>query len=141
MKNKLFVFDTNTLISALIFKNSIPAKAFKKALVIGRILLSNEVFDEITEVLYRDKFRKYFSVQKAELFILLLHQEAVFIEDTKKPINVCRDPKDNKFLELAIAAEAECIVSSDKDLQILNPFQGIPILPPKQFLIKTTPEK
>jgi len=43
-------------------------------------------------------------------------------------------PRDDKFLSLAISGNANCIVSGDKDLLILNPFRGIPILPPAQFL-------
>jgi predicted nucleic acid-binding protein len=47
----------------------------------------------------------------------------------------CRDPGDNQFLELAETAEAELIVSSDADLQVLHPWRGIPILPPSAFLL------
>jgi uncharacterized protein len=45
---------------------------------------------------------------------------------------ICRDPKDEKFLELA--ANADCIVSGDKDLLVLNPFRGTLILTPREFL-------
>jgi putative PIN family toxin of toxin-antitoxin system len=56
-----------------------------------------------------------------------------FIEP-KTEITECRDPKDNKFLELAIAGNAECIVTGDKDLLELNPFRNIQIITPKEFL-------
>jgi len=46
----------------------------------------------------------------------------------------CRDPKDDKFLELAINGKAEIIVSGDADLLALNPFRGIPIVTPAIFL-------
>jgi len=49
-------------------------------------------------------------------------------------INACRDPKDNKFLELAVAAGASCIVSGDQDLLTLHLFDNIPILSPADFL-------
>ena len=48
----------------------------------------------------------------------------------------CRDPKDNKFLELAVSANASCIITGDKDLLILNPFRGIDILNAADFLNK-----
>ena len=43
-------------------------------------------------------------------------------------IRACRDSKDNKLLELAVAAEAGYVVTSDRDLMILNPFRGIEIV-------------
>jgi predicted nucleic acid-binding protein len=49
-------------------------------------------------------------------------------------INVCRDPKDNKFLELAVEAGAACIITGDKDLLVLNPFENILILTASDFL-------
>ena len=58
-----------------------------------------------------------------------------FIELAEK-ITVCRDPKDNKFLELAVAGNADCLITGDKDLLILNPFRGIKIISPSDFLIQ-----
>jgi hypothetical protein len=58
-----------------------------------------------------------------------------FIEP-KIEITECRDPKDNKFLELALAGNADCIVTGDKDLLVLNPFRGIKIISPSDFLIQ-----
>lgn len=49
-------------------------------------------------------------------------------------IDTCRDPKDNKVLELAVSGKAHCIVTGDEDLLILNPFRGIPILTAGEFL-------
>jgi predicted nucleic acid-binding protein len=49
-------------------------------------------------------------------------------------IEVCRDEKDNQYLELAIDGQATCIVSGDSDLLILNPFREIPILTIQEFL-------
>lgn len=50
------------------------------------------------------------------------------------PITACRDPKDDKFLELAVSGRATHIISGDTDLLTLNPFRGIAILPPRAFL-------
>ncbi len=49
-------------------------------------------------------------------------------------VRACRDPKDDMYLELAVSDEATCIVSGDQDLLQLNPFQGIPIITPDEFL-------
>jgi predicted nucleic acid-binding protein len=49
-------------------------------------------------------------------------------------ISICRDPRDDKFIELAIAGQAKCIVTGDKDLLNLHPFGELAILTPRQFL-------
>jgi predicted nucleic acid-binding protein len=49
-------------------------------------------------------------------------------------IAACRDPKDDKFLEAAIAGDADVIVSGDRDLEVLSPFRSIPIVGPLTFL-------
>jgi len=46
----------------------------------------------------------------------------------------CRDANDNKFLELALSGDADCLISGDDDLLVLSPFRGLPILKPKEFL-------
>jgi uncharacterized protein len=46
----------------------------------------------------------------------------------------CRDVADNKYLELAIASDAAAIVTGDQDLLILNPWRGIRVLPPVDYL-------
>jgi len=52
----------------------------------------------------------------------------------KKRIIACRDPKDDKFLELAVNGHADLIVSGDADLLALNPFREIPIVTPAAFV-------
>jgi putative PIN family toxin of toxin-antitoxin system len=52
----------------------------------------------------------------------------------KERVTDCRDPKDNKYLELAWAAEAGIIVSGDADLLVWNPWRGIRILSPKDCI-------
>jgi len=62
-----------------------------------------------------------------------LVNQAKFVEITET-ITECRDPKDNKFLELAVCGGADCLISGDGDLLALHPFRGIRILPPQAFL-------
>ena len=48
----------------------------------------------------------------------------------------CRDAKDNKYLELALAARAGVIVSGDADLLVLHPWRGVRILRPAEYLVE-----
>ncbi|MFC1867616.1 putative toxin-antitoxin system toxin component, PIN family [Thermodesulfobacteriota bacterium] len=128
-----YVFDTNVIISALLFEQSKPAQAFCAALDRGEILLSRPVLKELNEVLAREKFNPYLHIEERVSFIVALLRESILI-DIKESIEVCRDPKDDKFLELAINGGAACIISGDEDLLILNPFRNIPIINPEEFL-------
>ena len=65
------------------------------------------------------------------LALVLLRGEPVAPGRT---IAICRDPKDDKYLELAAAGQADVIVTGDDDLLVLDPFEGIPIVGPAQFL-------
>ncbi len=125
--NKKYVFDANVLISAFLFRNSRPAQALELAQNIGTILLYDEVSTEVEDVLYRPKFDRYLNLTKRQTVLEELVENSLFIEPTEE-INECRDPKDNKYLELAVAGQAECIVTGDNDLLVLHPFRGINIL-------------
>ena len=133
MKNKLFIIDTNTLISAFLFRYSNTRKAFDKAAETGKISVSLETYDEFSEVLWRSKFDKYLSSEK-RILVLKEFKELVVFSKISESINISRDPKDNKFLELAISANASCLITGDKDLLILHPFRGIPILNAVDFI-------
>jgi uncharacterized protein len=49
-------------------------------------------------------------------------------------IKACRDPKDDMYLELSVIGQAEAIITNDKDLLVLHPFENILIITPKEFL-------
>lgn len=133
--NRLVVFDTNVLISAFLLSQSKPRQALERAENIGVIILSNSVFSELKEVLYRPKFDRYLTKERRQEILENLTETAQFIDVTEQ-INECRDPKDNKYLELAVSGQAECIVTGDDDLLVLNPFRGIEILTVQEFLGK-----
>ena len=128
-----FVFDTNAIVSALLIPRSKPRQAFDKALDQGRMLISLPVLAELNEVLSRRKFDKYLLEDERKQFLAVLVEEAEMVEITEQ-ITACRDARDNKFLELAVCGNADCIVSGDGDLLALNPFRGIRILQPDTFL-------
>lgn len=133
MMNRNFVFDTNVIVSAFLNQDSKEFEAFKYAKENGEIVISNEVFEEYRDVLFRKKFDKYLSGNKRANILNIVYREFKFITPTQS-ITACRDPKDNKFLELAVAANAACIITGDADLIELHPFRNIPILNAVDFL-------
>lgn len=84
-------------------------------------------------MLGREKFRRYVTEEQLERFLQGLLRETTLVE-IQETIRVCRDPKDDKFLELAVNGGADCVVSGDDDLLVLNPFRGINVLTPSDFL-------
>jgi putative PIN family toxin of toxin-antitoxin system len=127
------VFDTSTAVSAVLLPRSVSRQAFDLASDSGKLLLSEETLSELDEVLRRPKFDKYVSRLKRQEFLLALLEIAEVVRIDQR-IVACRDPEDDKFLELAVAGRASHIVSGDGDLRSLNPFQGISILTASEFL-------
>jgi len=127
------VFDTNVLVSALLLPDSKPRHALNRALREGRVLISFAVLAELNEVLSRKRFRRYVDEEDVRSFLAALTREADWV-DVGIQIQACRDPKDDKFLELAVSGQGTHIVTGDADLLALNPFRGIEILPPHRFL-------
>ncbi len=128
-----YVFDTNVIISALLFENSKPAQALRYALVSGEILLSLDLLEELNEVLGRERFSRYVTREEREEFLEALVERAILIEITES-VQACRDPKDNKVLELALSGAAQCIISGDKDLLVLHPFGDVLVVTIDEFL-------
>ncbi|HUE97943.1 MAG TPA: putative toxin-antitoxin system toxin component, PIN family [Anaerolineales bacterium] len=132
------VFDTNVLISALLFEHSTPAQAFFTALNRGEILLCAPLAEEINRKVHQPKFDPYLSFDQREVFIAALVEASELVEITET-ITICRDPNDNMLLELAVSGRAEVIVTGDKDLLVLHPFREIAVLNPKDFLAAYNP--
>lgn len=124
--------DINTLISTFLFTHSTPKLACDKAKRLGKISASDDTYNELSDVMVSPKFDKYVSLETRLAIINDLKDILVFREVLEK-ISDCRDPKDNKFLELAITAEAACIITGDSDLLVLHPFRKIPILNAADF--------
>jgi putative PIN family toxin of toxin-antitoxin system len=132
-KKGRFVFDTNVIVSALLIKKSVARRALDKGRETGKILLSLETIEELHDVLSRTAFDRYIDEEDRIKFLAFLVREANLVEITER-IEKCRDPKDDKFLELAVNGKADFIVSGDEDLRVLSPFREIPILSPREFL-------
>jgi putative PIN family toxin of toxin-antitoxin system len=127
------VFDTNVLVSAVLLPDSKPRQALDVALRTGKVLLSFAALAELYEVLTRKKFRPYVEEEDVRLFLAALTRQAEWVE-VDVQITACRDPKDDKFLELAVSGQATHIISGDLDLLVLHPFQRVQILTPHSFL-------
>ncbi len=126
------VFDNNVLVSAALLAG-VPRQAFDKLLDNGMVLISVPVLLELAEVLNREKFDKYVTHDERMRFMVGFLKVAEMIE-TGETIAVCRDPKDDKLLELAVSGNADFLVTGDKDLLVLNPFRGVKIITPREFL-------
>jgi putative PIN family toxin of toxin-antitoxin system len=135
-----YVLDTNTLMSAVLFEHSTPGQAFRRALKRGAILASPATVEELAEVFQREKFDRYVTAAEREEFLEAFVEGATFIEPTEE-IRICRDAKDDKFLELAVSGGAAYLVSGDNDLRSLNPFRGIAIVTAAEFLAATSEEE
>jgi uncharacterized protein len=127
------VLDTNVLISALLLRDSVARRAFDSAFANGKVLLSFELLAELNDVLGRKQFRKYVDEVDVRRFAAALLRESEWVQ-VATAIAACRDPKDNKILALAVDGRATLIVTGDDDLLSLDPFRGIRIERPDQFL-------
>jgi len=135
---KRVVLDTSTLISVALRPDSTPRKAFLKSVANATLCASPATMQELEQVLMRDKFDRYLDPESRREFLALYHRHARIFDVSEKEEaalpHPCRDPRDNKFLALALYCEADALVSSDDDLLVLHPYQGILILTPKEFL-------
>ena len=127
------VADTNLLVSRLLLPQSLPAQAVRKAVDEGQLLVSDATLGELADVLSRAKFDPYVCLEDRQDFIRVLNRVAERIIVTA-PIKACRDPKDDKFLEVALNGEANLILTGDRDLLTLHPFRGVDILSPREYL-------
>jgi len=127
------VVDTNVLVSAALFSHSVPRRVVKKALRDGVLLFSDCTRDELKEVLFRPKFDLYVKRHERAVFIGQLGAVAEFISVVQL-IGECRDPQDDKFLEVALNGRADVIITGDADLLALHPWRDIAILSPADYL-------
>jgi len=100
-----FVFDTNAIVGAVLLPKSKPRKAFDKANQNGKLLVSNEVIEELNDVLRRGDFEKYVTEALRVEFLAALLRDAELVRITEN-VKACRDPRDDKFLSLAISGNA-----------------------------------
>jgi putative PIN family toxin of toxin-antitoxin system len=127
------VIDTNALISRLLLAQSVPARAVDRALSDMEIVVSEAAVGELADVLARDKWDRYVTIEDRQEFIRRLLQIGTLVPVLSE-IDDCPDPADNHFLALALDAGAGLIITGDRDLLELHPWRNIRILTPAEFL-------
>lgn len=128
-----FVVDTNVFVSAIALPRSVPRQAVDKALAHGLLLFSEATMAELAEVLFRSKFDKYSSIEARSLFLVQLKRASESVR-IFQAVRECRDPKDDKFLEVALNGSADVIITGDADLIALHPWREIAIMSPAEYL-------
>jgi putative PIN family toxin of toxin-antitoxin system len=129
------VFDTNVVLSASFRADSTASRALRLAIVEHEVVISPQLWLEMEQVLLRPKFDRIVLLEERQEFLRLLLSQAIVV----RPINrhhICRDPKDDMIIDAAVAGQAAAIVTGDKDVLALNPFQGIAVLTPADFLMR-----
>lgn len=127
------VVDTNVLVSRLLLPDSVPAQAVRKTRAAGRLLVSEATIDELAQVLSRPKLDRYVSVQDRKQFLRQLGRGPEFVPIIY-PVRECRNPKDDKLLELAFNGKASFILTGDRNLLLLHPWRKVAIVSPKDYL-------
>lgn len=126
------VVDTNVFVSAALSESSWPGLVVKWLDKNSGLLKSVVTEQELFEVLKRPRIATKISPSFIDnLHLLFAVAESVRITER---VAICRDAKDDKFLELALNGSANFIVTGDHDLLALHPFAGIPIVPPAIFI-------
>lgn len=137
------VFDTSSLIGAALQPGSVPYRALSVALGMADVCASEATLAELEHVLGRPRLDRFqtaaLRMEFAAVFRRHAHLFAVSAAQEAAVEPACRDAKDNKFLALAKACDAQVLVSSDADLRVLHPWNGVQILSPADFLAAVHP--
>jgi putative PIN family toxin of toxin-antitoxin system len=136
--NPRVVLDTNVLISRLLAPNGVAVRAVRLATSRTIVLASSETLTELADVLDRLKFDPYASIEERRTFLRLFARIAEQVA-ILRPIQACRDPRDDKFLAVAVNGGADVIVTGDADLLVLDPFHAVRIMTPAAFLSSQDP--
>ena len=126
------IIDTNVLMSG-IFWSGAPQKILEawqqKKL---KMVISPSILDEYARV--GDILaKKYLGVDVAPILELITIHSELFLPQSL-PAPVSRDPDDDKFIALAIAANCKIIISGDKDLLVVRRYDGVEIIKPGDFV-------
>lgn len=127
------VLDTNVLISAALSAPGAPAQLLRRVLQEHRLVFSQATFDELHTRLYRPKFDRYLTLELRQRLLHDFNASAHWVELAAHPA-YCRDPDDDKFIATALKAQADALVSGDKDLLEAPPISSLRTLTPAQAL-------
>jgi uncharacterized protein len=130
---KRVILDTNVLVSRLLLVDSTASRAVRRLMDRSQPLVSEDTLSELADALSRPKFDSYVSRENRQRFFELYARVAEWVT-ISTTIRRCRDPNDDKFLDLAVDGKADWIVTGDKDLLDFSPYQGILIITPASVL-------
>lgn len=132
------IFDTSTLVGAMLQVESVPHRALGRALASTQLCTSTATLDELERVIARRKFDRYQAPDTRRRFVAVIRAGSrLFDVPAAEEAAVdpsCRDPQDNKFLALARVCHADVLVSSDADLLALHPWHDMRVLTASAFL-------
>ena len=124
--------DTNTLISAEISAQGVVRQLVQRLFVDHEIILSNAILEELAEVLSARFGYSNVAVTESIAGLLL---RAEIVEPATFDRQICRDADDDAILGTAVAGDADCIVTGDNDLLVLERFEGVDIISPSEFAL------
>ncbi len=137
---KKVVFDTSSLLAVCIYPDREPVKIFRQALLHCELVATPQTLTELAQVIGRPKFDTWRPHQVRRAWYQNYAANVVEYPPTEQ-VTDCRDPKDNKFLDAALAASADVIVCSDNDLLVLHPYRTIDVLNLQDFRKKYLTER
>ena len=132
------VRQLRALNSPVLAPNGVAVRAVRLATSRTIVLASSETLTELADVLDRLKFDPYASIEERRTFLRLFARIAEQVA-ILRPIQACRDPRDDKFLAVAVNGGADVIVTGDADLLVLDPFHAVRIMTPAAFLSSQDP--
>ena len=129
------VLDANVFISAFIW-GGVPRSIIKRYVqVLDTLFVSREIIDEIKRVLGLPKFEEFRNIGFDSIIVHIeTYGRMVVIHSKHRVAGVCRDPKDNIYLECALAAGADYLITGDKDLLVLKEYGGVTIVNARSYL-------
>jgi putative PIN family toxin of toxin-antitoxin system len=101
------------------------------------LVVSTSIVEEVLAVLHRPRIHDRFGItgtRIARLEKLLRQKRVVHWVEPRLGVKVSRDPKDDKFLEAAVAGKAAYLVSGDEDLLVIGKFRDVAIVSPSQMV-------
>ena len=123
------VFDTNVIVAALL-TNGLCHECFRRA-ARRRLLTSSPALLEELESTLR---RKFATDAPVESFLRALRDHVRLVDPEPLPAPVCRDADDDLVLATAVAAGADRLVTGDQDLLVLQRYEAVRVVSPRQFL-------
>ena len=124
------VVDTNVLISAQISTQGASRRLLNRLIADHDVILSDVILGEVAETLLT-KFN--YDSALASNAIVELMKVVEIVEPVTFEEQICRDPDDDAILGTAVAGNADCIVTGDSDLLVLERFRDVDIISPSEF--------